>query len=693
MRASGLWLAFSLLVAAGCSTTRPAPKSGLLALESAEALEIARLEDARLLGEGKLEAFTRAAAPALRVRALLALARIQAPETTGIVAAALDDAEPAVREMAAFALGQMGLAWAPIAETTRALAEKRLIERLQAEQDRKVRDAIVEALGKVGGADCLVPLVKAGGPRAAFALAVLAKASGGKLKDSLALRLFEELLRSKDESDRLAGAYGFMRYQDPGGRTVLAGCVADSSFAVRAFCGRALGSLGQPGDVGKIAPHLEDPDERVASEIARTLAKLLDACGDQDECPALAALASSKSPWRWAVAAAVSMEPVSNPKALPLFAAQYEALGRAVEAAPDTLAKVTFARTQCEVALSHDRIVGRIDRLTACGKDLVEEEDRFVKSARALSESKVKGEDGLKQMLVLSKLPYARARAAAVAGLAEAGTEEARKRVVDLLSDTDWLVASEAAGAVESAKLEEAGPALVALLERAKGERASDAAQAALSAAGALRLQVVLPAAQRLVTEGTPHVRQAAARAVAALTGTMPKATPPPWEPGAYAQEPLRDPMFVKLTTERGPIRIQLDVREAPMTARSFVGLVKQGFFKGLVFHRVVPDFVAQGGDPTGTGSGGPGYTIRCEMNRLRYQTGSVGMALSGKDTGGSQFFVTVAPHPHLDGRYTIFGQVVEGMEAVRALTEGDRILDAVVELSETPGNVSTLKQ
>jgi cyclophilin family peptidyl-prolyl cis-trans isomerase len=92
----------------------------------------------------------------------------------------------------------------------------------------------------------------------------------------------------------------------------------------------------------------------------------------------------------------------------------------------------------------------------------------------------------------------------------------------------------------------------------------------------------------------------------------------------------------------------------------------------------VVPDFVVQGGDPRGDGEGGPGYAIRCEVNPHPYVRGTVGMALSGKDTGGSQFFFTIAPQPHLDGRYTTFGQVTKGAEVMDGLLEGDRIIDVV---------------
>src|SRR4029077_18599098 len=113
---------------------------------------------------------------------------------------------------------------------------------------------------------------------------------------------------------------------------------------------------------------------------------------------------------------------------------------------------------------------------------------------------------------------------------------------------------------------------------------------------------------------------------------------------------------------------------EAPQTVRNFVRLADAGYFDGLVIHRVVPNFVIQDGDPTGTGSGGPGYTIRCEYNRLRYDTGMVGMALSGKDTGGSQWFITHSPQPHLNGKYTIFAHVVRGMDVVHKIVQGDQI-------------------
>ena len=110
------------------------------------------------------------------------------------------------------------------------------------------------------------------------------------------------------------------------------------------------------------------------------------------------------------------------------------------------------------------------------------------------------------------------------------------------------------------------------------------------------------------------------------------------------------------------------------MTVDSFVQLAARGYFNNVTFHRVVPNFVVQGGDPRGDGNGGPGYQIRCEINEARYDRGAVGMALSGKDTGGSQWFVTHSPQPHLDGGYTVFGRVTNGMEVVDRLMRGDVI-------------------
>ncbi len=128
--------------------------------------------------------------------------------------------------------------------------------------------------------------------------------------------------------------------------------------------------------------------------------------------------------------------------------------------------------------------------------------------------------------------------------------------------------------------------------------------------------------------------------------------------------------------TEKGTFSISLNGGDAPLTVDNFIKLARVGYFNGAEVHRVVANFVMQDGDPTGTGSGGPGHSIRCEINTTEFERGTVGMALSGKDTGGSQWFVDHAPQPHLDGGYTVFGQVNEtGMKVVDNIVRGDRIV------------------
>ena len=140
---------------------------------------------------------------------------------------------------------------------------------------------------------------------------------------------------------------------------------------------------------------------------------------------------------------------------------------------------------------------------------------------------------------------------------------------------------------------------------------------------------------------------------------------------------------YATIVTERGEIEMELYFDVAPLTVLNFIELARDGYFEGIIFHRVIPNFVVQGGDPEGFGWGGPGYTIRCEYSEEPYRRGTVGMATSGKDTGGSQFFITHTPLPHLDGRYTVFGQVLVGMDVVDQIVRGDVIKEVTIHESK----------
>jgi cyclophilin family peptidyl-prolyl cis-trans isomerase/HEAT repeat protein len=155
-------------------------------------------------------------------------------------------------------------------------------------------------------------------------------------------------------------------------------------------------------------------------------------------------------------------------------------------------------------------------------------------------------------------------------------------------------------------------------------------------------------------------------------------ARPLAWYEARARESAVRGPTL-RVLTERGTMELQLFPAEAPLTVYNIVSLAEHGYFDGQRFHRVVPNFVVQGGDPRGDGNGGPGYAIRDEFNRRRYGRGTLGMALSGPNTGGSQFFVTHSPQPHLDGGYTVFGELVEGGDVLDRIIQGDRIVRVTV--------------
>jgi len=177
-------------------------------------------------------------------------------------------------------------------------------------------------------------------------------------------------------------------------------------------------------------------------------------------------------------------------------------------------------------------------------------------------------------------------------------------------------------------------------------------------------------------------------RAAALLKTRGVNATPAPpaplrQEPAFFESEKLLRPKYspqAYVETAAGIIRIELDVVNTPLTSFAFIDLARAGFYNGLKVHRLIPNFVIQAGDPRGDGEGGPGYTIRDELTTAPFVRGSVGMALAGPETGGSQFFITVSPQPHLDGKYTLFGHVVAGMELLDRVSLGDVIVKITID-------------
>jgi cyclophilin family peptidyl-prolyl cis-trans isomerase len=336
-----------------------------------------------------------------------------------------------------------------------------------------------------------------------------------------------------------------------------------------------------------------------------------------------------------------------------------------------------LGRIDCRLAAAQDRIDGRLQAVRDCGFGQLSEAQRLFLGLSALPEG-----PHFKERVALADLtsalshPNPSVRLAAVNALGETGKPEAAEAVRPFLSSDDLVLAADAAAAAGALHDTQALPMLAKVAERVRTELPEEAAPVA-EAALALDAKSLVPEFQKWLLAPHQNLRIQAAKVLSTFEHRRVEVPVVPQPDRSFAVPPAGT--VLRLATEGGVIDVRLRPDLAPQTSGNFAALAKKGYFKDLTFHRIVPDFVVQGGDPRGDGEGGPGYTLPCEVGPLRYARGVVGVALSGKDTGGSQLFVTTSPQPHLDGRYTAFGEVVSGMEVVDALLEGERILEVSV--------------
>ena len=291
----------------------------------------------------------------------------------------------------------------------------------------------------------------------------------------------------------------------------------------------------------------------------------------------------------------------------------------------------------------------------------------------------------------LTRDPDPRVREAAYAALTPTTAmpleDSVHSMLVNGLRDPDFYVRATVIGALADRPSAGDLSAVLASYTQAARDSAADARLAAIQYVGALwkKDSASLNATwiQHLSLTPVPGdpLERGAGKVIpvwARWGSVVPTAKPLAWYEGivravvmpAYLGKTLNATIY----TVRGPIRLELFGTDAPITAWNFLSLARSGYYRNTRFHRVVPNFVAQDGDPRDDGNGGPGYAIRDEMNRHRYERGAVGMALSGPDTGGSQYFITHSPQPHLDGHYTVFGRVIRGFDVLDKIVQGDLI-------------------
>jgi cyclophilin family peptidyl-prolyl cis-trans isomerase len=478
---------------------------------------------------------------------------------------------------------------------------------------------------------------------------------------------------------RAACAYALGRTARPEGVDAMRGLLADSDPFVRAWAARGLGEAGALEDLARLEPLLDDAAPSPRIQAVRAGARLL---GRFSALPPIA--------WGDRLATRIDAE------APALRAAALEAAGRFL---PHPALETAVRRRwlggeprERELAFS-SLVEGRVaDAAELVAAAAVAAEPRL--RARAAEAAAKQGD--LDTLARLAEDPVPAVRAAALEGLAEGAGEALPALAERFLDDADPVVRATALD-LAARKPGVAAARLAAAIDRGRRDPVNDArmagvrALAALAAALPAERGAVVEALDRLRDDRDGLVRREAVAGLAGLGETRPPAGPYELDRGLDfyrgVLEQTAERRQVELVTDRGTLRVELACPEAPLTCLSFLQLARQGYFDGLTFHRVVPDFVVQGGDPRGDGWGGPGYALRDEINRLRYRRGALGMALSGPDTGGSQFFFTLSPQPHLDGGFTVFGRLLDGDAVLDELRQGDRIL-GVREAAASPGPV-----
>jgi len=600
---------------------------------------IAIAEDQRRIADGELTRLLGSTDAALRARAALAIGRIQDSTSVDPLLALVTDKDAGARHEAVFALGQIGLAHPGSATLA---AARSALERALASADTATVDLAVEALGKLGDRTSTAAVVRQLESHSPLVRGDAALALW-RLADSTAMEPLLQHLDDPDPEVRWRSAYALERVVSPD-RIVLrvAQHVEDPDWRVRSFAVRTLGRQKSVRATAYVLQTLDDPEPAVTVNAMRALQFIADSVGSYT-LRALTRSLSHEHPYVRVTAATTMADRFAWARA--------DSVWR--EIAIDSLLSHlrdpdAATRGACVKALAAR---GRLGQGNARG--MLHDPSVYTQVATLQALPQLGEKDALpliEPRLKPDQPPPVRVAAAEALGALK--TRAAIDELRPALADSSMLFASAVAGAL--------------------GDAGDTASVPALAAAYATRAQDADPDARISMHDA---LVQLAGRAFAdSVQNAHPPAAPPAEAYGDdFAQPPAA--RGAVLHTSAGDIEWEFYRADAPQTVKNFVRLAERGYFDGTALHRVVPNFVIQDGDPSGTGSGGPGYTIRCEYNHLRYDSGMVGMALSGKDTGGSQWFITHSPQMHLNGRYTIFAHVTKGMDVVRRAVQGDRVI------------------
>jgi HEAT repeat protein/cyclophilin family peptidyl-prolyl cis-trans isomerase len=658
LRGIFIWIiAILITVSSPTSAQEKSRYQSLLATRSGTdtLLNIASWEDGRITGEGKLFAYLKSADPLVRLRTVEAIGRIQDETDVRRLLPMLEDDDPRVVMETIFALGQIGSdrTIAPLVKLHKSTPQEMLVK-------------IAEALGKIGG---------------------------NEARDTLV-----ELLHNFHSPVRRSAALALARLQDPEATSALLIATHDNDAGVVWRAVYALRETSSSRITTKVLPLLKHEDPWVRAYAARTLSKdkskmvikgLIKTLADED--------------WHVAVSAAVALGEIGDRSAV-------QPLGQTInkhrshhvrKAAVTALGKIAnkAGRDYIIQALLDKSTGVRIEALKAIAaisgdkSDLflqqgIEDGHRLVRAAALESFGLAGSKKRIDYLIeVAQKNPDAMMRAAALRGLSHFDPGQVGGILVEKLSDDDWVVAAESAIAIRECEHKAAVRDMIEIYKQRTERVEGNIRLEILRTLKEFKAGEIRELMDELLDDNDGRIRSLALDIFEDLEMSFPQL-----QPDRFFYERTFDPVrkrslslpFGKkraiIECSHGDIEIELFGDDAIQTAANFIALANDGFYDGLTFHRVIPNFVAQGGCPRGDGWGDAGYYIRSEFTRHVYDQGYIGIAHDGKDTGGCQFFFTHSPQRHLDGRYTIFGRVIEGMEVVDKIDQGDkfkvRILD-----------------
>jgi HEAT repeat protein/cyclophilin family peptidyl-prolyl cis-trans isomerase len=612
-------------------------------------------EDQRVTGDGALYGYLESPDALVRLRAVEVIGRIQDPADAPVLIPVLGDPDERVVREAEFALGQIG------ADTAAAA----LVQFCNSAAPEELRLGL-EALAKIGGTTAVNFLVESlhdfeSSNRAEATLA-LARAEDPSAISSLLIAIHDP------DADAAAWAI-YALEKTPSNRVgeAVEPFLTNKDPLIRQYAARTLGKQKHKGAVRPLTVLLADEDLAVVVNAARALGEI----GDDDAVHPLGTVLTTHPSHHARKAAATALGEIGSKKGKDYL----------IQAILDESTGVRIASIR---ALAKTLGDGSEEFI----RQTLDDGSRLVRAAALESY----GTAGIERAIPLlmeeakhSSDPMM--RCAAVNALAELDDERIGPFLVAMLSDRDWVVVTETVGAIGRQDYRDAFDQLLTVFDKRTRREDVNIHLALLGVFGEWQEQGSVELLKKAVQDPDKRVRKAAIEALTEMDV----------DPGEVKTDrefyeenfnrtrrrALSAPLGIRravIVTKHGEIELELFGDDAIQTVANFINLAEEGFYDGLTFHRVVPNFVVQGGCPRGDGWGDAGYYIRSEFTQHRYGTGYVGIAHDGKDTGGSQFFITLSPQPRLNGRYTVFGRVTRGMDVVYQIDQGDtfqvRILD-----------------